>query len=109
RRSAPSCTSCPPSGSGTSWPRRSSPWRRRTPLAEHPPALLCIGNPTVDEAIQPDGSRSLEWAGDALYAALAAVMYLDRVTWLAPVGDDFPPELLHRLNPGRPSRRATRR
>jgi len=66
-------------------------------LGSHPASLLCIGNLTADEAIQPDGSRSLEWAGDALYAALAARAHLDRVTWLAPIGADFPQALLDDL------------
>ena len=42
----------------------------------------------------PTASRSIEWAGDALYAALAARAHLDRVTWLAPIGADFPEQLL---------------
>ena len=60
-------------------------------------SLLCIGNLTADEAIQPDGSRSVEWAGDALYTALAAQAHLGRVAWLAPIGADFPQELLDDL------------
>ena len=96
-RSARCSPSCLRSGSGTSWRRRSSPRRRRTSLGSRSDTLLCIGNLTADEAIQPDGSRSLEWAGDALYTALAARAHLDRVTWLAPIGADFPQELLDDL------------
>ena len=54
------------------------------------PALLCIGNVTIDEAIQPDGARSVATGGDVLYAALAARAHLERVSWLAPVGADLP-------------------
>ncbi len=76
---------------------RSSPRRRQMTLGSRSASLLCIGNLTADEAIQPDGSRSLDWAGDALYTALAARAHLDRVTWLAPIGADFPQQLLDDL------------
>jgi ribokinase len=66
-------------------------------LGSRSASLVCIGNLTADEAIQPDGSRSLDWAGDALYTALAARAHLDRVTWLAPIGADFPQQLLDDL------------
>ena len=58
------------------------------------PSLVCIGNVTIDEAVQPDGSRTTAPGGDALYAALAARAHLDRVRWLAPVGPDMPAEIL---------------
>ncbi|WP_120339027.1 carbohydrate kinase family protein [Cryobacterium soli] len=61
------------------------------------PALVCVGNLTLDEAIH-DGTRSpVAMGGDAAYAALAARLYLPRVTLLAPVGTDAPAELLSGL------------
>lgn len=79
-------------------------------MARRSPSLLCIGNVTVDEAIQPDGTRSTEWAGDVLYAALAARAHIDRITWLAPIGADLPLDLLNDLAaadvlPAEPTRR----
>jgi len=69
-------------------------------MAEHSeaafaaPALVCIGNLTLDEAIQ-DGVRSaVAMGGDAAYAALAARLFLPNVTLLAPVGTDLPAEIL---------------
>ncbi|HTI33685.1 MAG TPA: carbohydrate kinase family protein [Miltoncostaea sp.] len=61
------------------------------------PALLCIGNVTIDEAVQPDGTSAVAPGGDALFAALAARLHMDRVGWLAPVGDDLPEEVLDEL------------
>lgn len=66
-------------------------------MASRSPSLLCIGNVTIDEAVQPDGSRSIAPGGDALYAALAARAHLDRVSWLAPIGDDLPAQVLSDL------------
>ncbi|OLT19453.1 hypothetical protein BJF78_10785 [Pseudonocardia sp. CNS-139] len=59
------------------------------------PALLCVGNITIDEAVRPDGHRVTAFGGDALFAALAARTVPDGgdVAWLAPVGTDVPPEL----------------
>lgn len=57
------------------------------------PELVCIGNLTVDEAVQPNGSRAISAGGDAVFAALAARRYLDRVRILAPLGIDLPAEL----------------
>lgn len=61
------------------------------------PELVCIGNLTVDEAVQPDGSRAISAGGDAVFAALAARQYLDDVRILAPLGTDLPPELDHAI------------
>jgi ribokinase len=61
------------------------------------PTLLCVGNITVDEAVQPDGSRSTAFGGDALFAALAARLVTDDVAWLAPLGNDVPGELVAEL------------
>jgi sugar/nucleoside kinase (ribokinase family) len=61
------------------------------------PSLLCIGNVTIDEAVQPDGTHSVAPGGDALFAALAARTHLDEVSWLAPIGADLPTALLDDL------------
>jgi ribokinase len=60
-------------------------------------ALLCIGNITIDEAVQPDGTTTIAPGGDALFAALAARRHLPQVSWLAPVGSDLPTGLLDEL------------
>lgn len=57
------------------------------------PELVCIGNLTVDEAVQADGSRETSAGGDAVFAALAARQYLDEVRLLAPIGVDLPEAL----------------
>jgi ribokinase len=62
-------------------------------MAEPGPTLVCIGNLTVDESVQPSGGRTIAPGGDAIFAALAARMYLDDVTVLAIRGDDVPDEL----------------
>jgi ribokinase len=66
-------------------------------MASGAPSLLCVGNVTIDEAVQPDGRRSIAPGGDALYAALAARAHLERVSWLAPIGADFPADVLTEL------------
>ena len=67
-------------------------------MAERSPSLVCVGNLTIDEAIQPDGARSIAPGGDALFAALAARAHLDQVGWLAPIGTDFPADVLRDLD-----------
>jgi ribokinase len=57
------------------------------------PELVCIGNLTVDETVQPDGTHAISAGGDAVFAALAARRYLGTVTLLAPLGTDLPDEL----------------
>ncbi len=57
------------------------------------PELVCIGNLTIDEAVQPDGSSEVSAGGDAVFAALAARQYLADVRILAPLGTDLPREL----------------
>lgn len=61
------------------------------------PELVCIGNVTVDETIQPDGTHAISAGGDAVFAALAARRYLRNVTLLAPIGTDLPTELDHAI------------
>jgi sugar/nucleoside kinase (ribokinase family) len=53
--------------------------------------LVCFGNLTVDDLYLPDGSSRPDCVGgDALYAALAARLWEERVAMLAPVGSDLP-------------------
>jgi sugar/nucleoside kinase (ribokinase family) len=58
------------------------------------PALVCIGNLTIDEAVSPAGERVESVGGDALFAALAARLAGGHPTILAPLGTDATPALL---------------
>ena len=58
------------------------------------PALVCIGNLTIDEAVSPAGERVESVGGDALFAALAARLTGGNPTILAPLGTDATPALL---------------
>jgi sugar/nucleoside kinase (ribokinase family) len=58
---------------------------------------MCIGNITVDESVQPDGTRREALGGDAIFAVLAARHVGGTADWLAPIGTDLPDELLGRL------------
>src|SRR6478609_11238292 len=58
------------------------------------PALVCIGNLTIDEAVSPAGTRVESVGGDALFAALAARLAGGNPTILAPLGTDATPALL---------------
>nr|WP_321983948.1 carbohydrate kinase family protein [uncultured Lichenicoccus sp.] len=56
-----------------------------------PRRLVCLGNLTLDDLVQPDGSEQLSCVGgDALYGALAARLVLDQVDLVAPIGNDLP-------------------
>lgn len=59
--------------------------------------LVCVGNITIDEAVQPDGSRVTSLGGDAIFAALAARLAGADAAMLAPIGNDFPAELAEQL------------
>jgi sugar/nucleoside kinase (ribokinase family) len=59
--------------------------------------LVCIGNITVDESVQPDGTRREALGGDAIFAVLAARRIGGDADWLAPIGTDLPNDLLGRL------------
>jgi sugar/nucleoside kinase (ribokinase family) len=55
------------------------------------PALVCLGNFTIDDVVLPDGSeRPGCTGGDALYATLAARAFEPSCELVAPVGADFP-------------------
>jgi sugar/nucleoside kinase (ribokinase family) len=66
-------------------------------IQDEPPGLLCIGNVTIDESVQPEGVRREALGGDAIFAVLAARHVGGRADWLAPLGFDFPEPLLDRL------------
>lgn len=51
-------------------------------------SVLCLGNISIDESIYLDGSRSLATGGDAVYAALGALLVSGDVRMCAPVGRD---------------------
>jgi sugar/nucleoside kinase (ribokinase family) len=59
--------------------------------------LMCIGNITVDESVQPDGTGREALGGDAIFAVLAARRVGIDADWLAPIGTDLPTDLLDRL------------
>jgi sugar/nucleoside kinase (ribokinase family) len=59
--------------------------------------LLCIGNITVDESVQADGTRREALGGDAIFAVLAARYAAGVADWLAPVGLDLPESLVLQL------------
>jgi len=61
------------------------------------PALVCVGNLTVDEVVVPGGARSASVGGDALFAALGALLADGAPTVLAPLGADAPEPLLAAL------------
>ncbi len=58
------------------------------------PALVCLGNLSIDDVVHPDGSlHAAQVGGDALYAALAARLFQSRTEIVAPVGHDRPAAL----------------
>lgn len=52
--------------------------------------LVCVGNLTIDEAVHHGVRSRPAMGGDAAYAALAAKLYLEDVSLLAPIGTDLP-------------------
>lgn len=59
--------------------------------AEPPCPLLCLGNLSVDDVVQPDGlDQPGALGGDALYGVLAARLFQPRAEMVAPIGHDLP-------------------
>lgn len=59
---------------------------------------LSIGAVIIDDIILPDGrARMAELGGGAVHAVMGMRVWSDCVVLMAPVGDDFPPELQKRL------------
>ncbi len=53
--------------------------------------LICLGNLTIDDVVLPDQTQQLGcFGGDAIYSALGAHCWANRVAFVAPVGTDFP-------------------
>ena len=53
--------------------------------------LVCLGNLSIDDVVQPDGAECRSAiGGDALYGVLAARLFQPRAELVAPVGDDLP-------------------
>lgn len=60
-------------------------------MTTEPPPLVCCGNLTLDDVILPDGTeQTASVGGDALYAVLAARLFLPDAQMVAPVGYDLP-------------------
>ena len=55
------------------------------------PPLVCFGNLTLDDIVQPDGTGQARCiGGDALYGVLAARLWQPMAEMVAPVGNDLP-------------------
>jgi ribokinase len=61
------------------------------------PALVCLGNLTIDEAVHGAVRSDPAMGGDAAYAALAARLYIADVTMFAPIGNDLPDWVLESI------------
>lgn len=62
------------------------------------PALVCLGNFTIDDVVLPDGREKPGcMGGDALYATLGARLWNPSCELVAPVGNDFPAGISTRM------------
>lgn len=62
------------------------------------PALVCLGNFTIDDVVLPDGREKPGcMGGDALYATLGARLWEQSCELVAPVGNDFPADIAKRM------------
>src|SRR5579872_1974944 len=60
--------------------------------------VIIVGNLTVDDVIQPDGSSQMgTLGGNSVHAAAAALTWTEEVGVVARCGTDFPAEALDRL------------
>jgi ribokinase len=60
--------------------------------------LVCLGNVTIDDVVLYDGSVSMgAFGGDAVFAAMAAALWSPDVRFVAPIGNDYPPENIQAL------------
>lgn len=60
--------------------------------------LVCLGNVTIDDVVLYDGSVSMAaFGGDAVYGALSAGLWSPDVKFVAPIGNDYPPENIQAL------------
>lgn len=60
--------------------------------------LVCLGNVTIDDVVLYNGTTRMGcFGGDALYAALSAGLWSQRVQFVAPIGNDYPLEHKERL------------
>jgi sugar/nucleoside kinase (ribokinase family)/fructoselysine-6-P-deglycase FrlB-like protein len=66
-----------------------------------PPALIVVGNLTIDDVVRPDGTTSMgTLGGNTVHASVAAAIWGVRVGVVARVGEDFPVSALRRLSDG---------
>ena len=60
--------------------------------------LVCLGNVTIDDVVLFDGTTGMgSFGGDTIFAALSASLWSDAIQFVAPIGDDYPPENLAAL------------
>lgn len=59
--------------------------------------IAVAGNLSLDDVTTPSGEHPLTAGGDALYASLGVAWWGGRARILTLVGDDYPPELLTRI------------
>lgn len=60
--------------------------------------LICLGNLTLDDIVLPTGETHMaSFGGDAVYAAQGASFWSNGVEFVAPIGNDFPPHNLEKL------------
>lgn len=62
------------------------------------PELVCLGNFTIDDVYLPDGTHNLLGSGgNAFYASLGGRLWETNVEIVAPIGFDFPNNLLEQI------------
>jgi sugar/nucleoside kinase (ribokinase family)/fructoselysine-6-P-deglycase FrlB-like protein len=67
-------------------------------VASSPRPVVIVGNLTIDDVVQPDGTTQMgTLGGNAVHAAAAALTWVGAVGVVARCGDDFPPAALGRL------------
>ena len=71
--------------------------------------VVVAGNLSLDDVVTPTGEQPLTAGGDALYAALGVTRWGGKPRLLTLVGDDYPPELLARIERAGIDVRAIRR
>ena len=67
-------------------------------MASSPRPVVIVGNLTIDDVVQPDGTTQMgTLGGNTVHAAAAALTWVGGVGVVARCGDDFPAAALGRL------------